>query len=89
MDAGFTRRELDRASDLCNVKSTPGVNQISYLMIRDLLEEVKNTLVDCINDIRKRGIQHREWKEALIIRNRETPCGSRQSPPNFPDIYYL
>lgn len=62
----FTMDELEQALIKCK-NSSPGKDQVCYIMIKNFSYESKKILLEFYNKIWIEGIVPKQWKEAIII----------------------
>lgn len=67
MNKEFGLEELNRAIDNCKDKSSPGVDEIEYKMIKDLEKRHRLILLDLFNYLFLSGYLYKDWKINQII----------------------
>lgn len=66
MDAAFTELELIAAIDESNQGSAPGIDDITYKVLRNMSDKSRTELLDLANAAWKKGSLPKEWKEAEV-----------------------
>ncbi|XP_077548089.1 uncharacterized protein LOC144160808 [Haemaphysalis longicornis] len=66
MDAAFTELELIAAIDESNQASAPGIDAITYKVLRNMSDKSRTELLDLANAAWEKGSLPKEWKEAEV-----------------------
>ncbi len=82
MDAEFTITELKAALQKC-ANTAPGVDRVSYVMIKHLSDSILLMILKLYNKIWTEGIIPKIWKQAVVI-----PIVKSGKNPTNPGSYY-
>lgn len=66
LDAPLTYEEIDKAIYCMKIKSSPGLDQISYTIIRSLPENYITILIEIYNKLWQEGLFPSEWRQTLV-----------------------
>lgn len=84
MDVPFGITELKRALRRMR-ETTPGQDEISYYMIKQLSEESLRVMLEFYNKVWEMGVLPQSWKEALVLPIRK-PGKDPSKPANYRPI---
>ena len=66
LDEPFSLHELKIALKAMNSYSSPGLDQVDYLMLKNTPSSYQRILLECINHFFEKGQTHDSWKNFLI-----------------------